>query len=1523
MRRPRNFIRLATRSATGLGIVVLMLGVFFTQTPAGKEIVLREVLRRIEGGLAGTIHVAGITSNRLWRGFTLKDVRILGEDGRSFLEADSIRASISPAPLFRGDLVFSRVTAWAPEVRLERLPHQERMNVSAIFAPGPEEGKVEFTEPPENLITPGPEGQEGVPETDSVSGPPEAVEPQEGGRTILLRNVTIHDGDLHILLPASPALLNSGTVPVERGEDGSPVVRRRSFRAIQLSVSDLVVQSPHQKGETLRVESLSFLGEVWPNPFRIENLRGDVVREPGRVYAAVEEARLPDSHAQGSVEVGWGEPHGAWVSVQGTSEGLALHDLHWLEPRLPRGRATGPFELQLRDGDFLLDFLGTRLGLSQGSLRARGGLRLGKPVELENLNLQLTEVDLDLLDPWLPSPLPLGGLVLGDLFLDGGPSALAVEANLALVRPDSSGTTDAQVSGVFHLADSLGVTDLFVTLAPLDWGTFGDLVSSQALQGPGALRMEADGFLPSGITINAEATHVPSGLPPSRVTGRGTLQSGEDDLQINMRGELSPLSFTSLGSIFPELPLTGEVSGPLALRGPLSDLTVEAELLTSAGPLGFEVRFDARNPANGYSVDSEFQEFLLSSLVPDLPDPTRLTGRIVGSGRGLSLDSLAGEATVFLRRAEVGALRVDTAMVLGRITDGLLSLDTLLAETNVGWVRAGGAFGIASDSRPGRLTVQAESESLEGLRPFIMGDVPLILDELTAFDRDLLAMEGVDLDTIPSLDAVALDGRFQGQAVLEGGLASFSGEGGVSVQDLRYKREFLSGGTLTFFGRDFPGEEARVQGVLQADSIRTRELSFRGAEVEFELGREDGRVRAVATRSENEGYRARGTFALDSVGGRVDLDELTLQFDTVQWNLGGPTSVLWGPDGTQVRDFRLIRPGAGRMRIQADGFLPLRGEGDFELGIQGLNLNRIARLAQMEDPLEGVLDLQMQIGGSAEDPSIKGSLSGESLRFRQFTLAGLESAFEYQDRRLMGEAWASEGGRQVMAMEGAFPVDLRLRPEAERIPELPVDLTIAVDSFPAALALVVVRAIEDVNGAVSGQVMLGGTPAQLAPVGVLHLGGGSAFLPGLGVGITSVEAAFALNPDGNVQVEGTFASGGTGRVTGSVLLHPLTDPTLDLVVEATELLAVFRRDVQARVTGQVEVTQQYRRPRVEGSLRVDGGILFVEELARNAEVVNLSNPSFMGGVDQDVGLRPIVEATQNPFLQNLRLDVELSMSRGSWLRGKDMNVEMDGDLQVFWDRNERDLAMVGELQAVRGYYTVLGRQFQVQAGGVSFIGTPGVNPNLDIEAFHRIRTPEDDLEVTATVEGTLLSPRVSLSSSAVFGIAESDLVSYLIFGRPSYALASGQNNYVQGAAGSLLGAAGGATINLALGTVGSQLGSAVARDFGLDYLAITQGDYVDPFAASFGWGTTVATTQVEIGQYLTDDLFAALNWRPLNDLGGETQSRFASLRLEWRLAEFWTLEGFYEDRFARSPLFRADYKQGKILGFFFWREWGY
>lgn len=269
-----------------------------------------------------------------------------------------------------------------------------------------------------------------------------------------------------------------------------------------------------------------------------------------------------------------------------------------------------------------------------------------------------------------------------------------------------------------------------------------------------------------------------------------------------------------------------------------------------------------------------------------------------------------------------------------------------------------------------------------------------------------------------------------------------------------------------------------------------------------------------------------------------------------------------------------------------------------------------------------------------------------------------------------------------------------------------------------------------------------------------------------------------------------------------------------------------------------------------------------------------------------------------------------------------MNVEMGGDLVINWDRSGGDLVLTGQLAATRGTYSYFNRQFQVSEGAVEFVGTPGLDPNLNIQAATRLRTTEGEpLTITAAVAGTLTEPRVSLSSDAQPPIAESDLVSYLVFGRPSFALASGESSMLQGMAGQVVGEFG-------LGVVANQLGSVAAQEVGADYFAVSQGGGAGPSS-----GTprgSVASTQVEAGWYLRQNIFVSLLSRPLIGVDsrspGQSQSWFGGVRAEWQLGDVWTVEGFYEDRFSRERVVgfgELGYRLSKILGFFLYRDWGY
>lgn len=1535
--RGRGIRRTSLRILLVLAIGLILVLVAVTQTPIGKELVLREVLAQVEGGINGRLEISGVSSPGLLNGFTFRDVTIRGEDGRPFLEADSVRAGVSAPALLRGDLVLTGVRVWNPRVTLERFPDQDRMNAVAIFLGLPE---------PDSVLAPA----DSVPPYVEGEGSPEGrgEEAGTGSRTILIRGAELYGGTLEILLPLSPQQRGSERILTELGADGPPQFRRYTFREIELRLGNATIRSPNQTGERFEVEHLAFSGEVWPESFRVTGARGEVRRDGGRLVAALESISLPNSEAGGRLDIRWGGDLGLRVEVDGAeARPLALGDLSFIETRLPDGLARGPFGFTLNRDGFLLDFQDTDLDSEYGRIRAQGKLFLGRRMAFEGLDLDLQELDMGVTDAWVADTLSLRGWLDGNLSLDGSLAELAIEGDLDLTSPDSAGTARAGFYGRMGFEDGFSASSLELTLAPLEWAALASLSPAMTPTGSGAVRLVLTGSLwGDGLGIDGELTHVPTAGPvtsagpagpgqmadlgsaggASRVTIRGSIRRDSSAVHLDLTSGLSPLSLTALKGSIPSIPVQGEYRGMVEASGTLSDLGVVAELETTGGPVILRTRFDARRQGDSYDIQAEAREdFVLSALLPGLPESTRLRGMVELSGQGFDLESVEGEGRALVTQGTVGPLRVDSASVAFAIRDGILQLEEFLGETEAGTLTASGSFGVAPSASPGELSFEIRSESLEPLRPFMMEEPEFILDELSDLEKRILPDLGVDLDTLPTSAEVAVGGSVEARGLLRGGLQEFRGEGTIDFQGLRLRTDFVESGTISFSGEGFPKEGALVTAQIDTDSVSIRTLGYQRVSGDVEIGRREGRVLVAAHKSQTESYTVRGTYVLDSVGGGVaNIDELNFQFDSVRWNLGGPAAFGWGKDGYRFRDFQIIRPGTENMRVRADGFLPVPGGGetDFSLEIDRLNLDRLARAFQVETPMLGVLDIRAHMTGPPSDPSLEGNLGGTDLLFSDFSLDEVGAEFSYSAERFTVDVKAQHGGRQVLEAEGFFPADLRLGAGTERIPEAPVDLSVVMDSFPAATALAFLETLEEVQGSLTGEVQFGGTSRDLEPSGELRLTRGEAVLPALGVRHEDVEALLTVSSDGTVTVEADVRADGTARVTGTVALtDPLSDPELDLMIEAENFLAVNRRDVEGHLSGSVDIQGSYQRPLIGGNLTVDEGVLRVEEVARSVEVVDLSNPAFFDVVDTTLAtLRPSFQGAPNPFLRNLRLDsLTLTMAQDGWLRGRELNVEMAGTLEVYWDRTERNLAFLGVLDAVRGVYSVFGRQFQVEEGTVSFPGTPGINPDLSIRAMNRVRiSGSTQLDIFATVTGALLEPRVALSSNAAFSIAESDLVSYLVFGRPSYATASAQKAFARDAAGVFAGAAS----SLAVGLFSSELGAILAEDVGLDYLAITQGS--DEALGMRALRGTVATTQVEIGQYLTEDVFAALHWRPFS--AGTTQRQLAALRLETRLSDRWTLEGYWEDRFFRDPIYQVGslgLDLPSVLGFFVYRQWGY
>jgi len=304
-------------------------------------------------------------------------------------------------------------------------------------------------------------------------------------------------------------------------------------------------------------------------------------------------------------------------------------------------------------------------------------------------------------------------------------------------------------------------------------------------------------------------------------------------------------------------------------------------------------------------------------------------------------------------------------------------------------------------------------------------------------------------------------------------------------------------------------------------------------------------------------------------------------------------------------------------------------------------------------------------------------------------------------------------------------------------------------------------------------------------------------------------------------------NGGNGSVeVGGVLrLEELTRPILGLRMRANRFRAIAdRRFLTLDATGNLELTGPVMQARLTGRLVADEGNFRFSDLLTK-RIVNLENPADSGLIDiSEIREENLGAAFQNRFLDSLTIEnLRLVMGESFWLRSSEANIQLDGDLTV---NKVRDVyRMDGTLSALRGTYSVkigfVVRDFTVEEGTVRYFGTPDLNAELNITAEY---TAEDvdtrqEIPVIAKITGTLLQPKLALESDQHPPLSETELVSYLMFGRSSFAVNSG------GAASQNQSAALATGISYFSSALSSEIQRTLISDLGvpIDYLDIRPG----------------------------------------------------------------------------------------------------
>ena len=1489
-----------TRVGLGLLGLAFLAGagalVFLSQTVVGRQAVTDLVEGALSGTVNGEVRVGPILGGNLLSHALLERFEITDPDGRLFVGIDSVRLHYNPLSFLVGTFRFDAVSMRRVHLVL-RQDEDGRWNFDRIF------------------------GDEDPVEPDSID------DGRQGNDRVLLADVDVREGEIEVHIPWARDLTGAARdSAIQQGLRGDQLWRVRSIGPDRYE-REILLRQLSGRFPLIRIvdpvrplrfdmEGVSARADVVTQTLDIEALDGSVVIAD-TVRVRLDGLDLAASSISGS---GWLNPADpVEFDFELEADPISFEELQWIPLPLPT-RGEGPADLRLHTRNETIIVEATDSDVRVDDSRVRGGfsVALERTPRFESFDVRLEPLRLALVDEVLERDDGMDGFLRGTVSGNGPITLLSIDADLTVEDPpgeDRPSASFVQANGGIAIVEPRRMARLGLTLREFEPRWAGIIGIETTLPGRSTGTAMFDGIAGGRFTFDARVSHSLPDRDPSGIAGGGMVDlHGEREIDLSF--DFDPLVLAIVDPLLPEgVSVLSQVRGPFSVRGSLDDLQISTDLSTPRGQLQFDGRFDLESEEKTYDATLLARDIQLAEWIENGPT-TRLAveGRIDGTGTDpATLD--ARFDLVVLPSLFEGA-RVDSSIVRFTLADGLATADTFAIRTRVGSVDGRGTFGL-TESRSGSLILDIEIPDLADWNAwFVEGRNPARIEEdvselFETFgpggDEDLM------LDTGEALPDT-LSGSLEALGVLSGSVEDFSFGGRALSRNLAWG-DLRTDSILVILDLPHPRQPDSLvaHGSAWASSIYGRNLDT--LDVRW--------TRHTAESHEVSLYASRDTSLEFDVSTGILWTERqkAFRFDRLRMMgagrelvLGDTALITYGETGLTARGVRLV--GAEGTFLELDGAIPDSGQAALDLQARGLHLQNFLEAPGNPWDLRGRIDIDFRIRGTADAPLADLEATIDAPSIRGIGYERLTTDLSYAGRRLAVNTALVTDDTEIARIDGFLRVDLSLRDIERRLLDEPIDLTVAVDNLPLTAIELRVQSLQDVEGVALGGFRVTGHPGALRFDGETRIQGAAATIPSLGIRLQDVTGGFVFDgADARIDTLRLDSSaGGTAIVTGHVGVEDPTDVTLDLAFEANQFLGIDRRSMRATIDGKGTLTGSYRRAELGGQIQISRGQVDAERFVRQRRVVDLTDPSVYALLDTVVVRdERLIGQLENPFLQNLRMDAELSVGPDFWLRSSALDVELRGDLELQMDRAAGELTAIGTLSLPRGKFryvsgsgtelsSLYSRQLQIERGEITFVGTPGLDPNLDIDAEYRTQGEIGRVTIQVHVGGSSLAPTMTTSSDPP--LPESDRICYLLFSTACFGASNQGGDFATTLVREGL-----------LGSVSSQVSQVLVGGVGLvDYVDIRSSGATEGELSS---GTTglLYGTEIEIGRYLTPDLFVKVT----QPLGG----RLPGMTVDWAFLPAWRLEFKTEDRFNRYAAYGYSFStySSRTWGLMLFREW--
>ncbi len=1471
-------------------IAVLVL----TGTDWGRERVRRLAQNQLNSMIHGKATIGHLSGNLLV-GLTVHDLAITDSAGEPFVAVESFKANYDIIGLiFRKRIWIEDALLVRPLVVLDR-PPDGKWNWQRIFA--------------------------------RSTAPKPPNQPPSWGDWLRFTNATVVNGQLIVRTPWKPNANLSATQRDSAIRDvlggGSRLMVQRAPGGFQKTIQlDSVtgtfplvrLTDPNQKNRLLEVSALT----MHAFPFRppgavITDLKGVFPFSNDSIWWKGVYAALPGTRAGGD---------GSYVFSTGDLS-LSIHaspatfaDFRWLYPRLPAGH--GRMDVKLTWRGAIQDYLAYNADVTMGGAHAAGsfGIKLGDTLTIHDTDLRFSGLDTRTLEQLIPHlSIPRRGVFAGHAAVNGGRHFMTVNGDVTFDDQRAGRSRVIASGGIGFLPHALRAASLHVRMLPVQVAMARTWMPS----------LPIEGTVTGAATINGSTNTKLDVQGDVALHDRGTESALDGTASIRLAGakwfdvdvNAHPLSLVEVGRLAPSIGLQGSASGPMHLTGTLADLRVVADLrLPDGGRFATSGTLNLASAQKAYDLNARLYTVNLRTIDSKAP-VTSLTARAMVRGRGTQLATMHTTVVADLSASKLNDIAVDSISVRGSIIDGLANVQRLYAAGDHSVVSVTGSFGLVH-GRNGTLTYVVDIDSLGAFNRFVprtAADTGVVqprpqvraralararadsarIDRATEMARMITGAPGPKLAVnapkpVPR-DTIA--GVVHAAGRLSGNIYDFDLRGRAAGE-----RVLVRGNFVRAFRAEYAWENARTPSAklavgLDADSLSVMGFAFDTARVRVTYAPPGGHVELALRQGDNRLYGASGDYALYPDRSEVRLADMTFRFDTAYWSMPHPSTIAWGGPGIRVTNFELRNRGKGR--IYANGLLPTKGTADFVLAVDDFPASNIADILQTDMVMSGDITLHGSMTGTLSAPAFRGAFGLVQGSYNGTAIPPTRGTFAYAEHDFVTHIDAlSDSGVAVATLDGHIPLNLALTgvTGSRLLPE-PMAVDLVGDSLPIGLIPQFTDLVANVQGRAAGKISMRGTLQHPTLVGAVLLADGQMKILSTGATITNIGASIRLAND-TVYIDSLVGRAkGSVRLRGTLALNGAkwTQPSFNLYLVSDNAQLLDNKWGRLQIDAGLALTGPFDNAYVSGAAAITQGVIYAPETG-GRHVIGPGDPALFNVLDTSMVADRELFPPVSPLLANLRMDVSVNVHHDTWVRNREANVEIYTDNPITIHEEQQALALTGIVTTDRGEYNFLSKRFQIKRGSAMFVGSPDLNPTLQITGEYQVEVASRGaINISVIIGGTLRKPALTLQSDAQPPRTQSELLSLLAFGQSESSLLAFSNSSIAGTAATndLFGVGAQVAVQrlagVALGVAVDQLETEAGRSFGTDVFDITPGDVPAGFNGST-LGNFLTQTRFEAGKYINGRTYVSATEQALRP----------GLTIDHRTADGWRFDFTIEPR---------------------------